>query len=207
MAKTHLKYCLPIVKPSKNLVLQVIADHTHEYDYFEVWFDHIQDIDAEFVSTLQHKLGARLIAKHPGPNLSLFYGSPALVDVDIASNQGKLKVNLITSYHNYQETPDDKKLEEIIDLMSVYKPKIYKIATQCNSNSDALRLLQLLLRLKKSGLRCVIIGMGQIGRLTRIAGAMWGNEFTYAPLTGGEKTAPGQLYKSQLELILKQLHR
>ena len=203
----HISYCLPIVKPSRDLVLKTITKHIHEYDYFEVWLDRIKDINDKVVQQLQDQLGDRLIAKLPGPKISLFNHSPALVDVSVAAIPKNSKLNLIISYHNYAETPSDAQFKKIIALMSIHRPKIYKIATHCRQVEDAIRLLQLLVALKSQGLKCIVIGMGELGKLTRVAGALWGNEFTFAPLVESEKTAAGQLTQPKLELILQALTR
>ena len=208
MEKTHIKYCLPIAKNSRDLVLKTINEHIHEYDYFEVWFDQVKDINDEFVSQLQQLLQDRLIIKMPGKWVDKFAASPVLVDLDItAIKKSHSNINLITSYHNYKETPTDQDLAKIVEQMSAYKPRIYKIATNCEKPQDAVRLLNLLLTLKQQGLKCIVIGMGELGKLTRVAGVLWGNEFTFAPLVESEKTAEGQLTKSQLELILQELNR
>ena len=102
-------------------------------------------------------------------------------------------------------TPEDNKLREIIDIMDEYRPTVYKIATMCTNERDALRLLQLLLELKKRNLKYILLGMGKSGVITRIFGTLWGNEMIFAPRVSIEQSAPGQLTRNQLENIFKEL--
>ena len=220
-------YCLPIIKPFKSAVLELLQAHDNDYAYFEVWLDYIEDLDESSVSKLVEQLGERLIAVFRRKNLDqplmeqskrlallkLLAGSPALVDLDIHAQQAELEcaasqskpLQLITSYHNYDQTPDSVQLRSIIATMEPYRPQIYKVSTQCNQPDDALRLLELLIELKAQDRRSIILGMGSFGQPTRIFGALWGNELTFAPLEQAGASAPGQLTRRQLETIFKEL--
>ena len=76
-----------------------------------------------------------------------------------------------------------------------------KIASQVNHTED----LQNLLKLYNSELRMVIIGMGEMGVISRIAAPMLGAEFTFAAAGAGQETAPGQISKEQLLSIIRQI--
>jgi 3-dehydroquinate dehydratase len=60
----------------------------------------------------------------------------------------------------------------------------------------------LLLSLKSEQKKYIILGMGEHGTITRVYGALWGNEMTFAPEKEGEETAPGQLTRHEMETIL-----
>ncbi len=111
----------------------------------------------------------------------------------------------IVSYHDYEQTPSAVQLQAIIDTMDEYQPAIYKLATLCNSQEDSLRLLRQLLELKAKGFRAIVLGMGEFGAITRVFGALWDNEMTFAPNKKAEQSAPGQLTRSQLQAILTEL--
>ena len=49
----------------------------------------------------------------------------------------------------------------------------------------------------------VVIGMGEMGRITRIMAPYLGAEFTFASPTHGGETAPGQLNYGQLKDLYK----
>ncbi|MDO8577146.1 MAG: type I 3-dehydroquinate dehydratase [Candidatus Daviesbacteria bacterium] len=222
-----IKYCLPIIKNSKEEVLQEILQNMDSYDFFEIWLDYIDDVNKVFIKRLTDQFGEKLIVVFRRKNLeairmglekrlniiSLLKNSQLLLDLDIYGQKEELntikkdhlKINTIVSYHNYQETPDDGKLKAIIDTMKTYEPSIFKIATKCNYPKDALRLLGLLLAIKQKNIKCIVLGMGELGIITRIFGSLWGNEMTFAPKNKLESSASGQLTKKQLETIFRVL--
>lgn len=224
---TGVRYCLPIIKTAKAEVLETIQTNGGKYDYFEVWLDYVDGADEAFVKQLVGLLGDRLVILFRRDKLEtirmplekrfdvlkLLDKTPALVDLDITSQtaeldyirENNLAVKTIVSYHDYQQTPPSVRLEEIIDTMERYQPGIYKLAALCGSHEDAVRLLEQLLALKAQGRNAIVLGMGEAGAVTRVFGALWGNEMTFAPLTKAEQSASGQLTRQQLENIFKEL--
>ncbi len=217
------KYCLPIIKTTQKAVSEMITDN-QEYDYYEIWLDYINDLEEEFIKELTNQYGKKLIFLFRRQNLetarmdwdkrtgiiSSLNNGNSYLDADIFNQKDELKfiqdkqltVPLIVSYHNYHGTPPDQKIQSIIQSMSEYKPAIVKIATQCNNNTDALRLMHILQQLKQKKLRFIVLGMGEYGKITRIYGLLQGNEFHFAPLANHEQSAQGQLTRKQLEEIL-----
>lgn len=222
----NITYCLPIIKKSKQEVLDIIRKSA-DYQYVEVWVDYIEDLDKTFIEELLKLLKERFIAVFRRHNLeqtrmdlkkrltliSVLDNSGSLLDLDIYSQKeelnyiknNSLRIQRIVSYHNYQETPQGGQLKEILATMEEYKPEIYKIATLCNGKHDALRLLELLLQIRGKGHKCIVSGMGEHGVITRIFGTLWGNEMVFAPKIIAEQSAEGQLAKSQCEIIFDQL--
>lgn len=223
------KYCLPIIRTDKTSVMTSITDSLADYTYFEVWLDYVANVDEAFVQQLVKLLQGKLIILFRRQNLepitmefqrrvnilNTLSNTSVFVDLDVTTQAAELQhihehnltVNTILSYHNYQNTPGPVQLTEIIDIMKGYQPTVYKLATYCKNQEDGLWLMQLLLRLKARGLRVIILGMGEQGTITRIFGTLWGNEMTFAPLSHAEQSAPGQLTKSQLETIFKEIGR
>lgn len=219
------KYCLPILKTKTTEVLKVISKNKTSYDFFEVWLDYIEDLNLDFIKDLNKKFRGKLIflfrrqsletpkmdSKKRKDIIDTISKTNCFLDLDISQKKELvfLKKNsqtkLVLSYHNYNETPDDEELKEIISLMKKTSPDIYKISTFCKSDLDAIRLIDLLTKLKEDNLKCIILGMGQRGIITRIAGALLGNEINFAPLSLGDRSASGQLTKPQLENILKKI--
>jgi len=218
-----IHYCLPIIKKTKEEVLETIKMNRQEYDYFEIWLDYVRDVDESFVKHLIADLQEKLLLLFRRQNLeeihmqentrkhilSLLQNTPALIDLDITTQreeleyikENNLQVQLITSYHNYTETPDNETFEKIISDMAYYAPAIYKVATFCQTENDTMQLLQLLLTLRKQDKQYIVLGMGEKGLATRIFGTVWGNAMIFAPRKKDENSAPGQLTKTQLEDI------
>ncbi len=220
------QYCLPILQTKTKKVLKIILENKTVYDFFEVWLDYIKDLNSNFIETLIKKFDGKLIFLFRRQNLgapkmsfqkrieviNLIAGSKCLLDLDVSQKKEleylkkkSKKIRLIASYHNYKETPSRQALEKIIQNMNKYSPEIYKISTFCNKDSDALLLTDFLSSFKETGLKCIVLGMGKKGIITRIAGAIVGNEISFAPLFDKGKSAAGQLTKFELEKILKKI--
>lgn len=219
-----IKYCLPILKSSKEEILQTVAENP-DYDFYEIWLSYIKDLDTDFVWKISEQYDGKLVFLFRKQNLEksdldfgikkkiikLLENSGNFLDLDITDQKEELEFvkkeklgnKLIVSMHDYERTPV---LDGIIEKMDGYKPDIFKIATFCKEPEDAVKLLTLLLQLRKSGKKFIVLGMGDEGKIVRIYGALWGNEFNFTPKSLGEKSAEGQLTKDQLERILGELN-
>lgn len=219
-----IKYCLPIIKNTKREVLATLK--TKGYDFYEVWVDYIKDFDDKFLIGITKKYPGKIIFVFRRQNLekfklplerrlkiiSLLSKTNAFLDLDFLSQQEELdhfktgfRLKLILSYHNYKGTPGINYLKTLADKMKRYNPDIIKIAAFCNRKEDSLNLLNFLLQLKQQQLKYIVLGMGRQSLITRIFGPLWSNEINFSPETLSEKTAPGQLTKKQLEVILRNL--
>ena len=109
---------------------------------------------------------------------------------------------IIRSYHNFLETPDDHGLQMALARCFRYGADIAKIVTTCHSAEDAARLGSLyslvLEDIDSLQGRLVAFGMGEEGRESRISCLRRGAPFTYAALNAEEATAPGQPIAAEL---------
>lgn len=223
-----INYCLPIIKSRKEEVSSIITEHKNDYHYFEVWLDYIKDVDEIFVRELIATLGERLVILFRRKNLEPIQmdsekrkeiirwiaKQKCLLDLDITSQQEELhfiqrenlSLNKIVSYHNYTDTPEEEALKNIVEKIKGENATIIKLATYCNTEEDALRLLHVLTQLKKEKNRFIILGMGSHGIITRLFGTLWGNEMLFAPITSEEASAPGQMTKEKFEKIFEMLN-
>ncbi len=134
------------------------------------------------------------------------------VDVEIESDQAFVKEigkiasdkesSLIVSYHNFEETPSLEFLNEILDSCYRLGADVAKIACVASTAEDNARLLSLYTR---NG-RKVILGMGEKGKITRIAALELGAEFTFAALDAQSVTALGQLSYEEITFIRNQIY-
>ena len=109
---------------------------------------------------------------------------------ELAGQLGKLSV---FSYHNFESTPSEEELDSIL-TGAHRRGGIGKIATTVNTEADLNLLVKLLGR--KWPLPVCIIGMGPLGRETRLKFPLQGSCFTYGYLdTPG---APGQYSAAEL---------
>ena len=131
------------------------------------------------------------------------------VDIEIETAAGDMELLLstakkegtrvIVSYHNFKRTADREDLESLMIACFEKGGQIAKIATQVNASEDIRNLLSLYDVPGKK----VILGMGPLGRITRVMGPYLGAEFTFASTAAGGETAPGQLTVKQLNELFK----
>lgn len=198
-----------------------------DYDFYEIWLGYIEDLDADFAWKLSEQFNGKLIFLFRKQNLEksdiekelkekiikIIESSDNLIDFDINDGswglnyikENKLTNKTIASFHNYKETPDYDSLVKTLDEMEKYGPEIIKFSTFCNDPEDGVKLLSFLLKIKQQKKKFIVLGMGEEGVIVRIYGALWGNEFNFAPVNKEDASAPGQLTKFKLEGLLNQL--
>jgi 3-dehydroquinate dehydratase/shikimate dehydrogenase len=113
------------------------------------------------------------------------------VDIDYRFARPLSPAEVIASYHNFEETPDD--IRGIANRALASSAQIAKVATQVNRWADNRRLLDLLQSTSKP---LIVAGMGDIGQITRILGPSRGSFLSYAAST--RQAAPGQLSVSEM---------
>ena len=99
----------------------------------------------------------------------------------------------IRSFHDFSRTPSS---EEIVSMLSSGDQEVSKGAFAARSFADLCAILD---ASRALGRRHVLLGMGEIGMVTRIRQSVLGNEFTFGYY--GEPTAPGQLSAEEMESL------
>ncbi|HFI0346036.1 TPA: type I 3-dehydroquinate dehydratase [Streptococcus suis] len=99
--------------------------------------------------------------------------------------------NLVLSYHNFEETPAN--YLEIMSELTSLSPAVVKMAVLAKSEQDVLDVMNYTRGFKTLNAEQTFatIAMGELGRLTRIAGVITGSCWTFASLD--EVSAPGQM--------------
>ncbi len=118
----------------------------------------------------------------------------------------KRGTEIIRSYHNYEDTPDEEGLQMALARCFRYGADIAKVVTACHRPEDAARLeaLYSLVLEDVDSLqgRLVAFGMGEAGRQSRLECLRRGAPFTYAALAAEEATAPGQWSLAEMHSAL-----
>jgi 3-dehydroquinate dehydratase I len=122
---------------------------------------------------------------------------------DIIDFAHKYQCDVIISYHNYDKTPELDELENIVYQCYSQGADLAKIATHVNVNRDNSKILSLY----KAPGRLVAIGMGDLGRISRIVAPFLGAEFTYASVDDGSPTAPGQINYERLNQFIIEIQQ
>jgi 3-dehydroquinate dehydratase-1 len=110
-------------------------------------------------------------------------------------------VRVVGSFHDFQATPGDEVLQGAIGFAQPAGLDAVKIATFLNSNEDLVRLIRLASAPQRLRLSCM--GMGPLGRVSRLVLAKCGSLLNYGYL--GEANAPGQWPAARLKAILADL--
>lgn len=114
------------------------------------------------------------------------------VDIDYRSAKRFEGAQVIASFHDFATTPAD--IDTVVDMACAGPGQIAKVATFVNSWTDNRRLLSLLSRSWPKPL--IVVGMGDIGQITRVIGPSHGSFLSYA--ASANASAPGQLTLSDM---------
>ena len=107
--------------------------------------------------------------------------------------------NLVLSYHNFQETPDN--MMEILSELTSRTPKVVKVSVMAHTEQDVLDLMNYTRGFKTLNPEqdYVTISMGKIGKVSRITSDVTGSSWSFASLD--EASAPGQISLSSMKKI------
>ncbi|MFH0772972.1 MAG: type I 3-dehydroquinate dehydratase [bacterium] len=132
----------------------------------------------------------------------------AFVDVELRTlEEGlftipkKMKTKVIVSFHDFTKTPPIAKMKKIMERMQIFNPDIKKIATMVNSEINNITLFQIMLDKKMKEEIC-IVGMGKLGKKTRIIAPLLGGSFIYCSING-KSSAPGQISCKEIKEIYR----
>ncbi len=122
--------------------------------------------------------------------------------VALARKAGK---KVLVSEHRFEGVPDESGLNAMFESALRLSPDLFKLAALVQSSEDLVRLLSFCHRCNATLPSCVL-GMGPLGKPSRMVGGLFGSALTYGYL-GDVPVAPGQLSAQALLLFLKQLNR
>jgi 3-dehydroquinate dehydratase type I len=114
------------------------------------------------------------------------------------------RTRLMISHHGMAGTPGEKSLRKKVMECSALGADIIKIATAAGTMEDNLKVLSLIPYARKKGFEIIAFCMGKAGRMSRVMAPLLGSFLTFASLTAGEESAPGQFTAEEMKKILKQ---
>jgi 3-dehydroquinate dehydratase-1 len=171
----------------------------------------IDKLPGPFIITARHPRegGAnQLSPRHRRELLLAFLPHAAYVDIELASARNLVpvlraaragNVRLIVSFHDFQRTPSPARLDEILRKAQSLDPNLVKIATRTDTPADLRRLLDFFERSQRTR-NVVVMGIGKLGRKSRLALARRGCALNYAHL--GTARVAGQLSIPELRRAL-----
>ncbi|MEM2944172.1 MAG: shikimate dehydrogenase [Methanomassiliicoccales archaeon] len=110
------------------------------------------------------------------------------------------EIKIICSTHDFESTPSTSSIIETL-IRNSSKADIAKAAFMVNSIRDLHAIFEAADGFRETGNDFVIIGMGELGILTRILSKKLGCAFTYASAEKGREIAPGQLDIDSLRFL------
>lgn len=112
--------------------------------------------------------------------------------------------NLVLSYHNFQETPDN--MMEILSELTSLSPKLVKVSVMAHNEQEVLDLMNYTRGFKTLNPEqdYVTISMGKIGKISRLTADLTGSSWSFASV--GEESAPGQIPLENMRRIRELLN-
>lgn len=107
--------------------------------------------------------------------------------------------SLILSFHDFRGT---KKLDETLEKMRAFPADFYKVVSTAQTLSDNVTMIQFLGR-EADKQSMVGVCMGEQGIISRVLGVRAGSIFTFAAISPGEETAPGQVTAQELRSVYR----
>jgi len=126
---------------------------------------------------------------------SLSRFSDLIREADSASKE------VIVSFHDFVKTPSLEELQGMLDRCPARSNHIFKVATNVAQWSDVETLIRLVERNSES--RVAAMGMGKLGKLSRLVLARLGSCLAYGSL--GEAVVPGQWPVTELARLLSEI--
>jgi len=130
-----------------------------------------------------------------------------LVDVELTTlEENKMRLSrsmqkrAILSFHDFMKTPSKTDLDSIVKRMAIFNPHIKKIATMVKNEDDNKRLLNVVIQ-KNTKENICVIGMGPLGKKTRIIAPLLGSCMTYCSINSDGASAPGQMTCNDMNTI------
>lgn len=111
---------------------------------------------------------------------------------------------IILSHHDYLRTPAPHELVAKLEEFHRFKPDICKIVTTAHHMDDNLTILEFL-KSNHGKDSMVSFAMGTVGVWSRLLAPLYGAHFTYASLSRGQETAPGQTPIHEMRQIYQAL--
>lgn len=206
--------CVSVAQPSVELALAAAGRLTGLAEVIEIRLD---ALTAPAIAPFMAKLATPLLfTNRPQWEGGLYQGDEAkrvallleaaaagcaYVDLELKADRGLRRELLaaattsrvILSWHNFDHTPEDAVLADILAQQQQSGAHIGKLVTMAHSWQDVLRVLHLQLAAAAQNFPLIAFSMGAPGVISRLATLELGGYMTYAAPDEGGATAPGQL--------------
>ena len=201
IGKATVEECLEIIKDAELAEIRLDLNIYHE-DETEKIFSSGANLIATCREGKYNPIERKFIMQKAIESGAKYIDVELTCDFDMRSyiiNAAKLAdCKVIISYHNYEKCPSKEHLNDILKRCFSSKADIAKIVCKVNSSQDNVNIMSLYEQDKE----IISFGMGELGRITRIAAPFLGAPFTYAYPKGRRRTAHGQFSEEKLKEII-----
>jgi len=226
--KDWRKVCLPIVEKTVKKALEAIKEANRLADLIELRMDYLRDSELgpllnarekPFIITNRRKEEGGKYGSNEKRRFGILREAIELgaeyVDVEMSSDKSllrdlianKKKTRIVLSFHDFQKTPSPGELKKLFNRMAQTGGDVIKIVSFARSWEDNFKILSLIPYAKKREQEIVAFCMGERGKMSRIFGPFMGAAWTYAALSKGQTSAPGQLTIWEMKEIWERLIR
>lgn len=105
---------------------------------------------------------------------------------------------LILSAHYFDGTPGLPHLTHKLQAIQKQKPNMVKFAATPKNLKDVVTMIRLAEKLESKKIPHIVISMGALGKVTRLASPLLGNEMMFTTIDEASATAPGQVSAEKL---------
>jgi 3-dehydroquinate dehydratase type I len=226
--ETPLRLCVPIVETTTARARSRYVRAARKGFWAEVRLDYVEKPDLKrLFRTLPGPVIATNRLKNEGGRWTgseadrravleeaLGFGVQAL-DVEFSSDAAWRRdlfdrrgpTRLILSWHDFTGTPEQARLEETCAAMLAQEADILKLVTTARTPEDNLRILALIPQARSAGKDIIAFCMGPLGKWSRLATVFLGGFLTFAPFSGKQASAPGQITANEMRRMWKMLRR
>lgn len=209
-----VKICIPVRQSTCKKALEQVKKAQKYADFIEIWLDNLKMSDFKALikasslpviakcSKIQRveilkkavQCGAKFVDSGIHTN-RLRQGGATFKNLirDLEKTCKKYKAKLIISQHFWDKTPNLNFLLKTAIKAKNLGADIVKIATYVKRWPDNVILFELTKRLKASGVKNIVVGMGEKGKISRIGCVLLGGFLTYIALDEKSRTAEGQM--------------
>lgn len=136
-----------------------------------------------------------------------------LLDVELACGEDRARrltdaakekgLGVVMSKHDFEKTPSEDQMVRTLVKMKELGADLPKLAVTPRDPEDVLALLSATLRASRQVGPVITMAMGDMGKLSRVSGALFGSCLTFG--AGQNASAPGQINAEDLKAILEDL--
>lgn len=208
--------CLTLAEQSGEALQQKVNQYCNRVEFIEVRLDYLDDMAvpslprtsaAKFIATCRPPREGGLFRGTEAERLSLLESAVKAgfnwidLEKDVPLQEcSAFSTQIIRSSHFFDSFP--RELSEILDELRGSGGNAFKIAARISTTSELVKLFSWVESLP-AGIPRVVLGMGELGQLSRIMGPYFRNLWTYVIETEGSEVAPGQFSLDEARRVFR----